>query len=149
MALVTRFVLDTNCMVAALCAWHQHHEAAAQAIEERLARGEEPVSVAPALVETYSVLTRLPAPHRLAPTTARTLVHSNFIKGKRVIAPTAETLCELIYSAPERGIKGGHTYDAVIATCVIKAKAATLLTFNEKHFRSLDLAEATVSVPGS
>src|SRR6184192_3362205 len=62
-----RFLLDTSCLVAAVCSWHMHHEATAAEISRRLSRGEEPVMAAPALVEAYAVLTRLPAPHRLLP----------------------------------------------------------------------------------
>jgi len=47
-------------MVAALCAWHEHHERAIHEIERRLAQGELLIGAAPALVETYAVLTRLP-----------------------------------------------------------------------------------------
>src|SRR5687767_1073614 len=45
---------DTCAVVAALSAWHEHHEPAAEALED--------VSVLPAhvVLESYSVLTRLP-----------------------------------------------------------------------------------------
>ena len=55
------FLPDTSCMVAAICSWHQHYERAAGAIESRLDRRERMIVAAPALIETYSVLTRLPA----------------------------------------------------------------------------------------
>jgi hypothetical protein len=34
------FLPDTSCLVAGLCAWHEHHERAAREIERRLDRGE-------------------------------------------------------------------------------------------------------------
>ena len=40
-----------------------------------------------ALVETYAVLTRLPAPHRLAPADAWTLIDTNFARASRVLSP--------------------------------------------------------------
>src|SRR5439155_4456381 len=61
---------DTSCLVAAVCAWHEHHAAAAREIERRLAAGEPMIVAAPALVESYAVLTRLPPPHRLRPADA-------------------------------------------------------------------------------
>lgn len=53
-------------MIAAVCAWHEHHTRATEEIERRLSRGEEMIVAAPALVEAYAVLTRLPPPHRLS-----------------------------------------------------------------------------------
>ena len=34
------FALDTSCMIAAVCAWHEKHAAAAREIERRLGQGE-------------------------------------------------------------------------------------------------------------
>jgi predicted nucleic acid-binding protein len=65
-------------MVAAVCTWHEHHAAAAAEIEGRLERQEQLAVPAPALVETYAVLTRLPAPHRVSAADAWTLVKVNF-----------------------------------------------------------------------
>jgi hypothetical protein len=45
-------------MIAALCSWHEHHEAAANEIESRLAERAKMIVAAPALVEAYAVLTR-------------------------------------------------------------------------------------------
>lgn len=74
---MTRFVPDTNCMIATVCAWHEHHEQAAEEIEKRLERGEMLFVVAHTLVEAYSVLTRLPSPYRLSPADAFTLIEEN------------------------------------------------------------------------
>lgn len=53
----------------------------------------------------------------------------------------------LLRRAGKEGIVGGRTYDAVIAQCALKAKAATLLTFNAKHFADLEAAGVRVVVP--
>src|SRR3989304_5930435 len=60
------FAVDTSCMVAAVCSWHEHHDGAAAAIEDRLDAGERLAVPAHAPAESYAVLTRLPAPPRLA-----------------------------------------------------------------------------------
>ena len=67
---MTRFVPDTNCMIAAVCTWHEHHERAADEIERRIERGETLCIAAPTVVEAYAVLTRLPPPYRLSPADA-------------------------------------------------------------------------------
>jgi predicted nucleic acid-binding protein len=64
---VPAFAVDTSCIVAAVCSWHEHHAAAAAAIEARYEAGDRLAVAAHGLVEAYAVLTRLPAPHRLAP----------------------------------------------------------------------------------
>jgi len=53
---------DTNCMVALLLPWHEHHARAKAETERRLDDGEILVLAAHTLVEAYTVLTRLPAP---------------------------------------------------------------------------------------
>jgi predicted nucleic acid-binding protein len=61
-----RFAVDTNCLIAAVCDWHGQHRVAAAEIERRLDRGEQMAVAVHTLTEAYSVLTRFPAPHRLA-----------------------------------------------------------------------------------
>jgi len=58
---------DTSCMVAAVSTWHLHHDPAKNAIERRLVAGEYMIIAAPELVESYTVLTRLPQPHCTRP----------------------------------------------------------------------------------
>jgi predicted nucleic acid-binding protein len=42
-----------------------------------------------------------------------------------------------IQGAAVNGIVGGTIYDALLAACAIKAKAETIYTDNERHFRML------------
>jgi predicted nucleic acid-binding protein len=134
-------------MVAAVCAWHEHHDRAAREIEGRFRRGETMLIAGPALIESYSVLTRLPAPHRLSPADAVALLDANFMRAK-IIALDGRSYVALLRRAADDGIAGGQTYDAVIATCVLKAKAHALLTFNADHFRSVAERGMNVVVPG-
>jgi len=131
---VPRFALDTSCMVAAVCSWHERHAAAAAEIERRLDDGETLAVAAHALAETYAVLTRLPAPHRLAPIDAWTLVEANFVERADVVALDGPAAVALLASLPGAGIAGGRTYDALTARCAQQAVAGALLTFNSRHF---------------
>ena len=70
-AAMRRFLPDTSCLVAAVCWWHENHAATAQELARRARPREEMVMAAPALVEAYAVLTRLPPPVPPA-TTGRT-----------------------------------------------------------------------------
>jgi predicted nucleic acid-binding protein len=135
-------------MIAAVCSWHEHHESAANEIERRLTRREKMIVAAPALVEAYAVLTRLPPPHRISPEAALTLLENNFMKSATVIALTAKSYAALLQLAPKNGVAGGRTYDAVIGTCAEKGKASTVLTFNAGDFAALG-KEFSVLTPGS
>src|ERR1043166_6916913 len=111
------FLPDTSCMIAAVCSWHEHHDAAANEIERRLAARAKMVVAGPALVEAHAVLTRLPPPHRLAPEMALLLLENNFLKLATVIALDAKSYERLLLEAPRKKLAGGGTYDAVIGAC--------------------------------
>jgi predicted nucleic acid-binding protein len=131
---VAIFAIDTSCIVAAVCAWHEHHDAAAAEIDRRIARGEHLAVPAPALVEAYAVLTRLPAPHRLSAADAWRLISANFVEGSAVVALTGAAHAHLLQQLARLSIAGGRTYDAVIAACARRGKADTLVTLNARHF---------------
>jgi predicted nucleic acid-binding protein len=103
---------------------------------------------APALVEAYAVLTRLPPPHRLSAPDALALVDVNFMRAGKVVTLEAGSCRSLLRAAPEHGVAGGRTYDAVIAACALKAGGAALLTFNARHFSSFSRQGLEIVVPG-
>lgn len=134
--------------MAALCSWHEQHEPALHELERRLDAEEILVAAAPALVETYAVLTRLPPPHRLSPAVAGELIARNFLRGGvEIVALDANAYRQLLTSAPHLRIAGGRVYDAVILACARIGGVSALLTFNERQFRSLTDEEIEVVVP--
>jgi predicted nucleic acid-binding protein len=135
-------------MIAAICSWHEHHRHAAREIQQRLQRREKLVVAAPAMVEGYAVLTRLPPPHRLSPEDSLTLLEANFIKGAVMIALQVGSYRDLLRQAPKNGVAGGQTYDAVIAMCAVKARASALLTFNPSDFL-FAAQQIDIIVPGT
>lgn len=141
------FFVDTSCIIAAVCGWHKHQPEAAAEIERRLGNSERLATAAHALAEAYAVLTRMPAPHRLAPSDAVALLEGNFMDGARVVALDAAAYRSLLKRAAKDGLAGGRTYDAIIAECAVRAQAAILLTFNAKHFQGLGPAHMRVVVP--
>jgi predicted nucleic acid-binding protein len=121
-------------MVAAVCAWHEHHAAATIHIEQQLDEGVGLVVPGPALVEAYAVLTRLPAPHRLSPADAWAVLEANFVEPATIATLTDEAYPKLLRRLAKEAIAGGRTYDAVIAECAHHAGVETLLTFNRRDF---------------
>lgn len=78
---MSRFLIDTSCIIAVLCAWHEHHDRATRSVEQRLNEGGTLVIAAATLIEAYAVLTRLPPPHRLSPSDSGALLMANFMNG--------------------------------------------------------------------
>lgn len=142
-----RFLLDTSCMVAAVCAWHENHSPTASEITRRLVHGERLVSAAPALVEAYAVLTRLPSPHRLSPENALSVIETNFVNNAQVVSLNSRTCLRLLHQAPSDGIFGGRTYDAVIAQCALQGHVAALLTLNRAHFKEWESDRLKIIAP--
>ncbi|MGL4743178.1 MAG: PIN domain-containing protein [Phycicoccus sp.] len=103
---MTRSTCDTSVLVPALAVFHEAHEPARRALRD--------VEVVPAhvLVETYSVLTRLPAPYRLAAPDARMAV-TNVPFGV-VALPTDEHIV-LIDRLAAASVAGGAVYDGLVA----------------------------------
>jgi predicted nucleic acid-binding protein len=142
------FLPDTSCMVAGVSAWHIHYARARGELEKRFERGEEMVVAAPALVESYSVLTRLPAPRRLSPDMCRELLTANFgSDAAQLVALEPFEYERLIRDAPESGVAGGRIYDAVILACAQSAGVDSLLTFNERQFSAFASSGVRVVVP--
>lgn len=145
---MSRVLIDSSCLVAAICSWHEDHEATRREFEKRRRTGEPLIMAAPALVETYSVLTRLPLPHRLTSPVAFQLIEQNWGEHETV-ALTADQYWKTLRSAQAEGIGGGLVYDALIAACARRAKAEILLTWNIEHFARFADSSLRVSAPGS
>jgi predicted nucleic acid-binding protein len=84
---ISKAGVGTSAFVAAVCAWHERHAATAKALEKLAAGGARLLLPAHAIFETYSVLTRVPVPHRLRPADASLLIEKNLVNlGSRMVA---------------------------------------------------------------
>jgi predicted nucleic acid-binding protein len=143
---MTRYLLDTNCIVAAVCTWHEHHQSTLAELERRSLAREEAVLAAPTLVEAYAVLTRLPPPYRLGHDEAFGLLEANWGATSAVALTGAETW-RVLREARAAGVGGGLVYDALVAACARKARAATLLTWNVRHLERFGGSGLAVVAP--
>ena len=143
---MTSYLLDTSCLVAAVCAWHRHHDDTRREIERRDAAGEKLVLAAHSLAETFSVLTRLPEPHRLRPDDAFALIDVNW-GGTGLVALTGPDYRATLRRCRDVGIGGGAVYDALIAACARKARVATLVTWDLEGFERFLEDEPVVRAP--
>jgi predicted nucleic acid-binding protein len=145
---VTRVLPDPSCLVAAVCAWHEHHEATAVDLERRSRQRETLVMAAPVLLEAYAVLTRLPPPHRLRPPDALAVLDGSFGSAEVVVVPPDRTWA-LLRDLPGRGVAGGGSSDAMIVACAEEAGADAILTWHPARFERLtdDIEIASPSAP--
>lgn len=115
---------DTSVLIAAFASWHEHHHAAVAA----MARVD--VVIAHCMVETYSVLTRLPAPHRIEAQVVEAYLRIELERLPMVALPAREH-GGIVRACAGEGITGGAVYDAVIAATAARARAM-LLTFDRR-----------------
>lgn len=110
---------DTSVLIAGFATWHEAHDSAVHALN----RGVH--LIAHTVLETYSVLTRLPPPHRVNPV----VVHAYLANVTSTAYLTLDSNSHrgLIEHLAKRGITGGAAYDALVGFTA-KAAGATLLT---------------------
>jgi predicted nucleic acid-binding protein len=111
--------LDTSVVVAAFAAWHEGHDAAAAALTRR------PRLPAHVVIESYSVLTRLPPPHRAPAAVVVAFLSARFPGAPLTLSGAAQR--SLVGLAAREGLTGGAVYDALVAATAKRA-GATLLT---------------------
>ena len=141
------FMPDTSCIVAAVSSWHEHHGRALKEIEFRLKRKQRMLVAGHSLIEAYSVLTRLPAPHRLSPKDAAALLKANFTKKRSTIALPPNAYHTLLDFVANAGVSGGRVYDVLIAAFARQGGAQALVTFNGAHFDGLAGDNLEIVVP--
>lgn len=98
---------DTSLVVAAFASWHESHEAARRALDGGLRLVEH------CALETYSVLTRLPPPHRVSGELVRDFLAARFTQPYLRLSEQAYR--DFILGLTDHGISGGAAYDALVA----------------------------------
>lgn len=130
---------DTSCLVALVCEWHEFHRRTLAAYNE-LRKSSRVVIAVHALLECFSVLTRLPGPGRIAPEDAERLLRESFAEAE--IAGADPASCwEAVRRLASLGVGGGKIYDAVIAQASHRAGAGLLVSWNVRDL-------AAVAPPG-
>lgn len=98
---------DTSVLVPALIPWHPDHDTAREAVSRDVT-----TLTAHVVLECYSVLTRLPAPHRIPPAAAAEAISA---LTHPVATLPADAHKDLVVRLSRDGIRGGAIYDALVA----------------------------------
>ena len=141
--------LDASVIIAGVLAWHEHHEAAAAELTALLSGPTEIILPLQALVEAYSVMTRLPSPHRLSAKDALDVLDGSLKQRTIVVGLEGEEGWELIGDLSRRQIAAATSYDGLIVSCALKGHAQRILTFNRAHFERLGGEAIEIVVPGA
>ena len=131
--------VDSSVAVAAFASWHPAHETALEIVNAGVVL---PAHVA---LETYSVVTRLPPPHRARPDAAQRYLRDSF-DAQWLTLPGAE-VAALVQELAARGISGGSTYDGLIAATA-RAAGARLCTRDLRAKSTYDLLGVDVVYVG-
>ena len=126
--------LDTSVLVAAFYGDHVRH---APSLDLLTRFDKKDASCAGhSLFEVYSVLTRMPGKHRIGSEQAMLFI-GNIRERLTLVALTGEEYAKTLQTFADLGVAGGMIYDAHLAACALKARAATLYTWNVGHFAQL------------
>lgn len=128
-----RKAADSSIAVAALLADHPAHNAAADA----LARCK--TTIAHAALETYSVLTRLPAPHRVDARTATTVLTKRLATNYVTLDASGYATAPSTLAGAR--ISGCATYDGLIALTALEHDLELLTRDKraERTYRALNV----------
>lgn len=133
-----RATCDTSVAVPAFLSWHEQHEVCRRALTEQ-------VQAVPAHVvaEVFSVLTRLPAPHRISAASALVFVES--LPGPFLDLSGARVL-DVVSRLARQGVVGGAVYEGLVAAAAVDA-GLELLTLDRRAQPTYALLGASVRVP--
>jgi predicted nucleic acid-binding protein len=131
--------VDTSLVVALFASWHEAHEIARQSVPA------EALLPAHVLLESYSVLTRLPPPHRAPADVVEAFLTERFQAG--LLSLPAERHRSLLKTLADREITGGGVYDALIGATALHA-SATLLTRDRRAARTYESVGASYRLLG-
>jgi hypothetical protein len=109
--------------VAGFASWHEAHDVARRQLDR------SPGLIGHCALETYSVLTRLPPPHRVRAAAVRDFLDARFPEPPLLLPPGGHRA--LIDQLAESGATGGVVYDALVAAVALAADA-TLVTLDRR-----------------
>lgn len=136
---MTQLVCDTSVALPLLVQKHTAHELVTSWAQGRTLR-----LAGHALVETFSVLTRLPTGLRASPADAARLLAARFAAPLLLSEQTALQLPDLL---ADLDIAGGATYDALVALTA-RDHAATLATLDARARGTYEIVGVRVVLPG-
>ena len=105
-------LVDSSVAIALSVGDHEFHDRVMASLQDQVLG-----LAGHAAFETYSVLTRLPAPHRRTPVVVGALLDRNFPASRHLGTAAAG---RLLRDLPRLGISGGKVFDALVGACALE-----------------------------
>jgi predicted nucleic acid-binding protein len=121
---------DTSLVVAAFASWHENHAAARRVLDAGLRMIEH------CALETYSVLTRLPPPHRTSGEIVCDFIAARFPQPFLRLSESAYR--SFILDLAGQRVVGGAAYDALVAATAAGC-GAELVSCDRRALRVYEL----------
>ena len=122
---------DTSVLVSVFYGDHVHHQASLELfVQFHRSNG---CCGAHSLAEVYATLTRMPGKHRISGEQALLFI-ANIRERLSIITLDGEEYVNALETSAAQGIVGGTTYDALLASCAMKAKAESIYSWNSRHY---------------
>lgn len=129
--------VDSSVAIAAFGEWHRLNAPARSVLDAGAALPTH------ALLETYSVLTGFPPPHRAAPHIVAEWIDGRFTTV--LPTPDQDALRSLVLELAAAGRGGGSVYDALVALTA-RLAGASLVTADHRAQRTYELVGVDVRV---
>jgi predicted nucleic acid-binding protein len=140
-----RFAIDSRVLIPIVATWHENHERSIRAVDVRMRAGWKPIIPANVLLETFAVLTRLPAPFRVKPEIAREALAATLPGSGMEVSPL--DCLQAMQNVDRASLAGGKVYDAAIAECAVRCGASLMLTFDASDYSRVRPPAFEIAVP--
>lgn len=120
------WLYDTSTLIAAFCSWHQSHRPSLDHWLGALASEEDVMVAAHSLVACYSVLTRLPAPHRMSCQASFQLIQAN-LADRNLLSLAPGQYLETLSDCNRQQVGGGTVNDALIVKAAVVGGASSIV----------------------
>lgn len=131
---MSRTGLDSSVVVAACLGWHEFHLRTRSSLMDAEAADERFVLPWTTLLQSYSVLTRLPRGDRVPPADARDVLFRLLGRRSEIVHRGTRAAWTLLDDAVARGVAGGAIHDYEILVTAASAGATRLLTLDPDDF---------------
>lgn len=122
---------DTSLLVPVFYSDHPHHRASLELFVQF--DRDSGCCGAHSLAEVYATLTRMPGRHRISGEQAMLFV-GNVLERLAIVALDGDEVARCLESSAALGIVGGAVYDALLASCAVKAQAEVIYSWNSRHY---------------
>ena len=129
-----KIFFDTSVLVAAFVNAHPKHANCLPWLQKVKKKEIEGIISVHSLIETYSILTKLPLSPRINPALALSLIKENILEDFELVTYGKKDYINLLDELSSGNIAGGASYDGLILNAAKKVTADKILTLNVNDF---------------